>query len=210
MSDETHKDSSSEIVPLNRDVYPDETQTVNRQDLDKQHLEDLAREVLELKLATLSDADHYGREVEKLRNQFIWLTGIFILAIAILGGTLAWVTFTLKSTQERLVERVDSVTANRVRVEQIEELEENLRSLQEQLPESIARDVAANQEQLSEVQADLNLLQRKVTTREETLGIFLRALQDLVSESPPEASSPAELETPEQQATQEPEPEADS
>jgi uncharacterized protein YPO0396 len=213
MSDETHKDGSSEIVPVNRGVYPDETQTVNRQDLDKQHLEDLAREVLELKLATLSDSDHYGREVEKLRNQFIWLTGIFILAIAILGGTLAWVTFTLKSTQEQLVERVDSVTANRVRVEQIEELEENLRSLQEQLPESIARDVATNQEQLSEVQADLNSLQRRVTTRQETLGIFLRALQDLVSESTPEASAPAEPETPEPQATQEeqePEPEADS
>jgi hypothetical protein len=58
MSDETHKDGSSEIVPVNRGVYPDETQTVNRQDLDKQHLEDLAREVLELKLATLSDSDH--------------------------------------------------------------------------------------------------------------------------------------------------------
>lgn len=203
MSDETHKDGSSEIVPVNRDVYPDQTQTVNRQDLDKQHLEDLAREVLELKLATLSDADHYGREVEKLRNQFIWLTGIFILAIAILGGTLAWVTFTLKSTQEQLVERVDSVTANRVRVEQIEELEENLRSLQEQLPETIARDVATNQEQLSEVQADLNSLQRRVTTREQTLGIFLRALQDLVSESTPEASTPDASETPEPQATQE-------
>jgi uncharacterized protein YPO0396 len=123
------------------------------------------------------------------------------------------VTFTLKSTQEQLVERVDSVTANRVRVEQIEELEENLRSLQEQLPESIARDVATNQEQLSEVQADLNSLQRRVTTRQETLGIFLRALQDLVSESTPEASAPAEPETPEPQATQEeqePEPEADS
>lgn len=188
MSDELFPDPSGEQVgdrpgDLARiSQQQDDFSSIDPHTLEKQRLEGLAQEILELKLVFLSDAEHMGRDLEQLRRQVNWLTGVLIAAIAIMGGTLTWLTFSLQSEQAQLAQRLESIAADAVAVERIDTLEEQLSALSDQLPDNIAANIAANEAELQELQTQIADISGDVRTRRQTIAILADALQDLINQ----------------------------
>ncbi len=82
-----------------------------------QHLEELAREVLELKLDYLSEAENRSRSLKRLRAQVKWLTGILLVAIAVLGDSLIWLTYNLNLFPNQLERKIQSTTPDQQELE---------------------------------------------------------------------------------------------
>ncbi|NJL39414.1 MAG: hypothetical protein HC840_31620 [Leptolyngbyaceae cyanobacterium RM2_2_4] len=204
-SDGDGSSNTSSLVPTSSTAQatPDYSAT-SPQDLEKQRLEGLAQEILELKLVFLSDAENFGREIDQLRRQVGSLTGLLVAAIAILAGTLTWLTFSLKSDQGQLSRQLEAIAADAVAIERIEQVETQLESFSESLPNSLAADVEMNQAQLATLEAQISELTTSVNTRRQTIAILAEALQDLINEeesnlqaSPTPAASPATEASPE-------------
>ncbi len=96
-----------------------------------QHLEELAREVLELKLDYLSEVENRSREIKRLRSQVKWLTGILLVAIAVLGGSLIWLTYSLNLFPNQLERKIQSTTPEQQELESLktEKISQNLSKL---------------------------------------------------------------------------------
>lgn len=192
--------SSGGLVPVNSSLQ--DYSTVSPEDLEKQRLEGLAQEILELKLVFLSDAENFGREVAQLRGQLHWLTGLLVVAIVSIGGILTWLALSLTAEQAQLTRQVEAIATDAVEVERIDRLETQLNDLQDQLPDNIVRDVEANQVQLEALEEQISELSNSVATRRRTIAILAGALQDLINEEAeisevpiPSAELDAELET---------------
>lgn len=184
---------------------------------DQEHLEDLAREVLELKLVLLSDTADVGQSIEHLRRQNNWLTGLLISVTAVLAGTLTWLALTLKADQAQLAQSVEAIATDTVEVERIDRLEDRLEELAQRPPEQVVQDLNETQETVNALQAELNTSQTQIqslesnvtelttsiNTRRQTISILANALQDLINQedtaqpiapaaSPSPVPSPAE------------------
>ena len=170
--------------------------TVSAQELEKQRLEGLAQEILELKLVYLSDAENAGREADQLRKQINWLTGLVVVAIAIMGGALTWLTFSLRTEQNQLMQQVDAIATDTVSSERINRLETQLSDLVEQIPPTLSRDLETSQTQLDELANQIDTVASSVNTRRQTIAILARALQDLINEEEADALTPESAPAP--------------
>lgn len=196
--------SDSSLVPASPTVQVSPEYTaISPQDLEKQRLEGLAQEILELKLVFLSDAENFGREVDQLRRQVSNLTGLLVAAIAILTGTLTWLTFSLKSDQGQLSRQLEAIAADAVAIERIEQVENQLESLSEELPDSLSENIEANQAQLKTLETQISELTTSVNTRRQTIAILAKALQDLINEEETSSEAPAPTAAPTSEVTPE-------
>lgn len=158
---------------------------------DLRRIEELAQELLELKLVYLADTDQAKREISKLRGSMYWLTVILIGAIAIASGGISWLAFSLRSEQAQLVRQVESVATETVAVERIEQIESQIETLNEQFPNDVIENVQANQDQLQGLESRITEVSSQVNTRRETIAILARALQDLINVEDQEAIAPS-------------------
>ncbi len=179
MSD--YSDSQTSIVPVDREVSQPEAIASNRQ-----HVEQLAQEFLELKLEFLSESDRQLQQVRQLRRQVGVLTWILGAAIAVLGGVFLWLGYTLKVEQTRLSQQVQS-SGDR---QELAQLQQQIDSLRRQIPDNLDGDLAANRDRLEALESRIEAIATDVQTRSQTLAVLTRALQDLI-----EVQSPASTAT---------------
>ncbi len=172
---------------------------VNSTELQRQRLDGLAQEILELKLVLLSDADNMGRDLDRLRRQVNGLTGILIVAIALLSGVTTWLGVSLRTEQAQLSQRVaaiatDSVALDRIQQletttadlqqgrDAIEELETRLERMVNDLPADVEAEVETVRTQIATLENRVQEVSERVNTRRQTIGILAAALQDLIAE----------------------------
>ncbi len=200
---------SGSIVPVDRPVQ-DRSNT--RYDApNPQRLDALAQEVLELKLVSLSETEDFGHEIHRLRHQINWLIGLFVVVVAVMGGTLTWLAFNLRAEQSRMAQDLSSVVATSADVDRLATLERQVDDLVDQLPADLASQFTALetqvQAQMGELEDEVSTLSSSVNTRRQTISILARALQDLIEAE--ESGISPEVETlapvPEAEATPDPE-----
>ncbi len=181
----------------------------------------LTTEIDGLKQAIATQRHQSSTEVNRLRKQVRWLTGLSAVAIVLLGGSLIGVSLhlrqeqiALRESQQQLVAQVEVLQAERLDSEQLNRLESLLSnlnqttgSLQGQAQQILEQLPQASREQLESLQNDLEELQENVQGQlsQEEGGIMDRVnglyqrIQDMLSggdntnESP--AESPAESQT---------------
>ncbi|MGJ3248533.1 MAG: hypothetical protein ACFE0I_20925 [Elainellaceae cyanobacterium] len=188
-NDSHDQTSGSELVPVSREQS--NQPGANFYHFEHQKLEGLAQELLELKLAYLSETNKVNKDVSHLRGHIYWLTVALVGAIAIASGVISWLSFSLRSDQERLAQQVEAIATESVAVERIEQVESRLNSLSNRFPERIVTDIRTNQEQLQELETRITEVAEQVNTRRETIAILAGALQDLINEEDQRAIAPA-------------------
>ncbi|MGJ3251434.1 MAG: hypothetical protein ACFE0J_09930 [Elainellaceae cyanobacterium] len=188
-NDSHNQTSGSELVPVSREQSNQPGATAYN--FEHQKLEGLAQELLELKLAYLSETNKVNKDVSHLRGHIYWLTVALVGAIAIASGVISWLSFSLRSNQARLVQQVEAIATESIAVERIEQVESQLDSLSNRFPERIVTDVQTNQDQLQELETRIADVADQVNTRRETISILARALQDLINEEDQRAIAPA-------------------
>ena len=140
------QDNSDQIIPVDQEplvAVPE--RSPDHEVPAAQHLEELTREVLELKLDYLSEAENRSRSLKRLRAQVKWLTGILLVAIAVLGGSLIWLTYSLNLFPNQLGRKIQSKTPEQ---QELKSLKSEVRSLGEQLPQT-ARLLQGNQNKVT-------------------------------------------------------------
>lgn len=188
----THDSSPTDPAPL---VVVETGQVDTRhqpESIHTQHLEDLAQEVVRLKLSILSDADAYAETTRQLRRRLSLLTTLLLLAVVLMGGATAGLAYFFQ--QER---RWASQTGMNDRLTQ---LEQQVKTLNGQLPTTLVQDLQATQGKLATLEADqkkvqvleekLSTLADNVRTRKQTIAILANALQDLINAETTDAASP--------------------
>ncbi len=126
------QDNSDQIIPVDQEplvAVPE--RSPDHEVPAAQHLEELTREVLELKLDYLSEAENRSRSLKRLRAQVKWLTGILLVAIAVLGGSLIWLTYSLNLFPNQLERKIQSKTPEQQELESLktEKISQNLSKL---------------------------------------------------------------------------------
>jgi cell division protein FtsB len=121
-----------------------------------------------------------------LRRQVGVLTWILGAAIALLGGVFLWLGYTLKVEQARLSQQVQS-SGDR---QELAQLQQQIDSLRQQIPDNLDGDLAANRDRLEALDSRIEAIATDVQTRSQTLAVLTRALQDLI-----EVQSPASTAT---------------
>lgn len=148
-------------------------------------MEELARELWELKLVALSDNDYYNRQLGRLKNRFLWLAGLSVGTIVTLGIVLGWMGANLKQTQAQLANYEGGVTINRVRLDRlegktVESIEMALRSLETQIPETLETDLENTQEDITALKIQLREMELKLAAHDKALSVLVSALQGIV------------------------------
>lgn len=168
--------------------------SVNHSNPEQQRLERLSQEVQELKLASQSDTRNHHREVSFLRRRLGTLTGGFIVVIAVLGGTIAWLGSSLnaeRAERDQLAEQVRSANEGRqVGIEQIADLQgqisalrEQARSLSQQAPETINRELREIQTKLSDLETQIRAIAVNNEARQRVIDTLERSF-NLNQENP--------------------------
>ncbi len=178
-------DRGSQLVTVNQQNQPLDAQSAMSERLDE-----LAQELLELKLVYLSDTDTVKREVETLRGHMYWLTVALIGVITIASGSMSWLALSLRSDQAQLTRQVESIASETVPVERMNQLEAQINTLGDRLPDNITANIQTNQEQLQDLERRIAEVAGQVNTRRETIAILARALQDLINVEDQEAIAP--------------------
>lgn len=199
ISDSTaNRELSTDAVQLELLPRQDE-QTVSSTELQRQRLDGLAQEMLELKLVLLSDTDNVGRDLDRLRRQVNGLTGIIIVAIAVLSGMMTWLAVSLRTEQAQLSQQVAAIATDSVALDRIQDLEsttakleqgrDNIEALQDRLdrivsdlPTEVEADIEVVQDQIAELEIQVADVSDRVNTRRQTISILATALQDLIAE----------------------------
>ncbi|MEM9543022.1 MAG: hypothetical protein AAGA60_26465 [Cyanobacteria bacterium P01_E01_bin.42] len=148
-------------------------------------IEELARELWELKLVALSDNDYYNRQLSRLQNRFLLLAGVFAGVLLTSGITFGWLVANLRQNQIQLASYEGSITINRVRLDRLEGntldgFAESLRSLQAQVPETLDTDLENTQEDITALKVQLREMELKLAAHEKALSVLVSALQGIV------------------------------
>lgn len=93
-----------------------------------------AQEIQELKQALAANAQSASAEIEGLRTQIKWLTGLAIAGVVAFGGILAGVTFSLKNEQTRLAQQIETIDGQ-VSAQRLENLETQINAFNQQVLE---------------------------------------------------------------------------
>ncbi|MBE9118118.1 hypothetical protein IQ249_19675 [Lusitaniella coriacea LEGE 07157] len=186
---------SGAIVPADSEISATPPAVENSPNESSQRLEELAREIIELKLDSLSEADERRRLVQALRRQVRWLLSILAVVLTVFGGTLAWLVVTQTLERAQLKQQLRAVTVTR---QELEGLADELKAVRAELPDSLVRDlkdnqsllkkldaqfqtIEGNQKHLEELDVQFNDLEETVNTRQKALAVLANALQDLVN-----------------------------
>ncbi|MBP0017452.1 MAG: hypothetical protein J7647_07835 [Cyanobacteria bacterium SBLK] len=148
-------------------------------------IEELARELWELKLVALSDNDYYNRQLSRLQNRFLWLAGVFAGTLLTSGITFGWLVANLRQSQIQLANYEGGITINRVRLDRLEgntldSFEATLRSLQDQIPETLDTDLENTQEDITALKVQLREMELKLAAHDKALSVLVSALQGIV------------------------------
>jgi hypothetical protein len=192
-------ESPTDAVQLELLPGQHEQTVVSPAELQRQRLDGLAQEMLELKLVLLSDTDNVGRDLDRLRRQVNGLTGIVIMAIALLSGVMIWLAVGLRTEQAELSQRVAAIATDSVALDRIQELETTTSELAQgrdeiealetrldrivnDLPTEVEADIEAVQTQITELENQMSEVSDQINTRRQTISILATALQDLIAE----------------------------
>lgn len=181
-----HRDRAVlDVEATKMDATDLETTALSPTQPEEKTLEELARELWELKLVALSDNDYYNRQLGRLKNRFLCLTGVFAGTIIASGILFGWLVANLKQTQTQLAQYEGGITINRVRLDRLEgttldSLETALRSLQNQIPETLDSDLENAQEDVTALKVQLREMELKLAAHEKALSVLVSALQGIV------------------------------
>lgn len=181
-SNSNSSNSNSSNPPLLRETPPSPDQLANKT------VEELAQELWELKLVTLSDSDYYNRQLVKLKRRLLWLMGMSVGAIAGLGIALGWTTATLRTQDQQITRYENAVQLNKTRIERLEgpmiaKMERELKTLQNQVPDSLEKDLTATQEELKVVKEELMAMEEDLATQDKMLSVVMNLLQGKVNDN---------------------------
>ncbi|WP_204102124.1 MULTISPECIES: hypothetical protein [Spirulina sp. CCY15215] len=178
---------SPSLSPSSRDrvALDVETTALSTTQPEEKTISELARELWELKLVALSDNDYYNRQLGRLKNRFLWLTGLSVGTIVTLGIILGWLGANFKQMQTQLANYEGGVEINRVRLDRLEgstlsSIETSLRSLQTQIPETLETDMETSQEDITALKVQLREMELKLAAHDKALSVLVSALQGIV------------------------------
>lgn len=119
--------------------------------------------------AYVSDARNDKREIKRLRRHLRWLTGLSLLAIIALGGTIAGLTWyfrneqiRLKNQQNQLTQQLKAISPNGATTQRIESLESQLTLLNKQVQDLNKPELRTSLNQLNAIQYRLQSLEARV------------------------------------------------
>lgn len=181
-----HRDRAVlDVEATNVDATDLDTTALSPTQPEEKTIEELARELWELKLVALSDNDYYNRQLSRLQNRFLWLAGVFAGTLLTSGITFGWLVANLRQSQIQLANYDGGITINRVRLDRLEgktldSLEMTLRSLQNQIPETLDTDLENTQEDISALKIQLREMELKLAAHDKALSVLVSALQGIV------------------------------
>jgi DNA repair exonuclease SbcCD ATPase subunit len=189
-------------VPTNRNPQnPESIHPTDYHESEQQRLDRLSQEVQELKLASQSNARNHHRQVNHLRRRFGMSTGIFVVVIAVLGGTIAWLGSSLnaeRAERSQLAEQIRSANEGRqAGIERITDLQsqisalrEQARSLSQQAPETITRELREIQDKLRDLETQIREMATNAEARRQVVDTLERSLNLNNQEKSPSPENP--------------------
>lgn len=180
MSDETANDSSPvDTQPQDALVHQSQGAIAAPETL-KTNLDQLAQEVLQLKLAALSETNTAEAAVKRLQGRIWWLRAVLVVTFFAFGGVVTWQALTLRQQQLQILQ-MDSVVSD-LEATQPEQLQQQLADLQEQVSDDLPETLAQTQEELTSLQTDVEALGDTIGERQRALVVLTEALQALVND----------------------------
>lgn len=147
------------------------------------HLEQLAQEVLQLKLAALEENSAADTAIKQLQGRLWWLRGTLILVTLLFGGVMAWQAVSLRQQRTQLVELQTTVSSLDIaQPEQVQQLSDRLEALLEEVPDDLLGTLADAEADLASLQTDVDVLNSTIGERQKALVVLTEALQALVSD----------------------------
>lgn len=165
---------------------PDNSNTalVHQADTPPDHIEELAHEVLELKLAALQEKSTYQESVEQLRSRLRQLRASLVFVFFLFGGVVTWQAIQLRQQADQLSQVQQLLPTLSGQPEDLQQLADQLSAVQEQVSDDLSRSLEQTQEDVLELQENLESLDQEVGDRQQALIILTQALQALVGEDP--------------------------
>lgn len=133
----------------------DSGHAVSRED----HLEDRIHQVLEQKLASLLDDEGANREIRWLRRQVNWSIGILVVLIFALGGAFMWFSYRQQTREQTVTQPVAPGAIAPADLERLDQLEAQIQTLGDRLPENLSDSLSKQQDQLQAVSQQLETLE---------------------------------------------------
>ncbi|NJM85267.1 MAG: DUF3450 domain-containing protein [Leptolyngbyaceae cyanobacterium RM2_2_21] len=156
------------------------------------HLEELAREVLELKLAALSETNAAEKSVRQLQRQLGRLRAILLLAFILFGGVITWQVSSWRAQQGQIAQMQTQLAAiDTTQPERVQQLIEEIADLQQQVPNNLSTLLERNQQDIQTLQSTLSDLNETVGDRQRALVVLTQALQDILTDSTVPLLNPA-------------------
>ncbi|WP_071517326.1 hypothetical protein [Geitlerinema sp. PCC 9228] len=193
-------DNSGDLVP----VSSGETDSRSEQEY-RQETENLGRELLDLKLDTLSERENYQKEMGRLRRRVNNLTLLLlvVLSAAAAGGVWLWQAWQQEKAQlqEQIENNLSQGEFAQLQTEmdqtnqQVEDLQAQLERLSQQPSSEQQQAIAANSEQVQALQSEVNQVKNRLDQRQEAIAYMIRALENLVGESEFPDTSPTTSES---------------
>lgn len=148
-----------------------------------EHVEQLAHEVLALKLAALNETNTAEAAIKQLRGRLWWQRIGLLLLFGLLGGLTLWQTLNLRQQRLQLAQMEAALSAlDTSQIEQVQQLSVQLSEALEQVPEGLPTALEQTQENVSTLQTDLEALQNTIGDRQRALVVLTQALQALVND----------------------------
>ncbi|WP_346292401.1 hypothetical protein [Sphaerothrix gracilis] len=195
VSDSTAADSAAPSVP----PASESSSSLVRASTADTHLEELAREVLELKLAALSETNTAEKSVQQLRRRLGRLRISLLLTFILFGGLVTWQLFSSRSQQIQIAQMQAQLAAiDTTQPEQVAAIANQVTTLQRQVPNNLPNVLERYQQDIQALQTTVEELDENVGDRQRTLVVLTQALQDILAEDiatpSPEPSPPAATE----------------
>ncbi|NEQ30898.1 MAG: hypothetical protein F6K04_07835 [Leptolyngbya sp. SIO4C5] len=192
VSDSTAADSAAPSVP----PASESSSSLVRASTADTHLEELAREVLELKLAALSETNTAEKSVQQLRRRLGRLRISLLLTFILFGGVVTWQLFSSRSQQIQIAQMQAQLAAiDTTQPEQVAAIANQVTTLQRQVPNNLPNVLERYQQDIQALQTTVEELDENVGDRQRTLVVLTQALQDILAEDiatpSPEPSPPA-------------------
>ena len=153
--------------------------------LEEQHLQELAQTVVELKLASIVEAEDQQQLFIRLNRRVRWLISSWLLSIFILSGAGAWIAFHLYTQQQQLTIQLPYLQTSKADSQQLEDLENRLQELNLLVSDNLQE----NQNQLEELQRQLEVLSQenasvasRLHQRQQAIAVLTKALEELLTE----------------------------
>lgn len=176
--EQSREENSGESVPVELKSFVNLT----REKSPENSLDTLARELLELKLDYVSETNHRSQEIERLRFQFNWMSGILFLVITVVSATMTWIVYGFKpqAVETNLPEQNTLVT--QLEEQNYQNLAEEIESWQEKLAAESEK-IQINQDKIAEIEqevAQIQQLEGQMQTLENQLNSHQQEITALV------------------------------